>query len=255
MSQSQLQNQYVDSIPLPMHKLSQFMVSEMKQTLVALVATGSFNPPTCMHVRIFDLGKNALAFHGFHVLGGYMSPVNNGYGKVGLICAEHRIKMCQLATAESSFIMVDPWEAMQSSYQRTLTVLHRVKSALNSTISAVKEVRVMLLCGADLLESFSIPGVWIPEQILSICKDYGIVCIARGGKDMQKLISENSLFSENKENIFIVDDFEINISSSEVREKLSRGISVKGLVPESVINYIMSNKLYNSSSCQEEFLV
>lgn len=23
----------------------------------------------------------------------------------------------------------------------------------------------MLLCGSDLLESFSVPGVWVPEQV------------------------------------------------------------------------------------------
>ena len=26
-------------------------------------------------------------------------------------------------------------------------------------------LKVMLLCGSDLLESFSTPGVWIPEQV------------------------------------------------------------------------------------------
>lgn len=26
-------------------------------------------------------------------------------------------------------------------------------------------LKVMLLCGSDLLESFSVPGVWIPDQV------------------------------------------------------------------------------------------
>jgi hypothetical protein len=26
-------------------------------------------------------------------------------------------------------------------------------------------LKVMLLCGSDLLESFSTPGVWIPDQV------------------------------------------------------------------------------------------
>jgi nicotinamide mononucleotide adenylyltransferase len=84
----------------------------------------------------------------------------------GLAPAEHRIRLCQLATQDSPFVMVDPWEATQSSYQRTLTVLSRVEAAVNSrTFAAEEKVRVMLLCGADLLESMTKPGVWIPEQV------------------------------------------------------------------------------------------
>uniref|UniRef100_A0A7N0TY48 Uncharacterized protein n=1 Tax=Kalanchoe fedtschenkoi TaxID=63787 RepID=A0A7N0TY48_KALFE len=43
--------------------------------------------------------------------------------------------------------------------------------------------KVMLVCGSDLLKSFSIPAVWIPEQIKIICRDFGIVCIHREGED------------------------------------------------------------------------
>jgi len=95
--------------------------------------------------------------------------------------------------------MVDPWEAMQKGYQRTLTVLSRIRNSLckdgladqsiysedcllqHSTSSphffhnynqcVVRKnflsgsLKVMLLCGSDLLESFSTPGVWIPDQV------------------------------------------------------------------------------------------
>ena len=88
---------------------------------------------------------------------------------------------------------------MQKGYQRTLTVLSRIRNSLcrdgladqgiyskdcllqHSTSSphffhnynqcVVRKnflsgsLKVMLLCGSDLLESFSTPGVWIPEQV------------------------------------------------------------------------------------------
>ncbi|XP_074302591.1 uncharacterized protein LOC141634263 isoform X2 [Silene latifolia] len=97
---------------------------------VVLVATGSFNPPTFMHLRMFELARDALRSKGYHVIGAYMSPVNDAYAKKGLLSAEHRIHMCQLACRSSDFVMVDPWEAKQSNYQRTLTVLCRVKNYL-----------------------------------------------------------------------------------------------------------------------------
>jgi hypothetical protein len=67
-------------VPLPVEKLSYGSNTEDK-TCVVLVATGSFNPPTFMHLRMFELARDELRSKGFHVLGGYMSPVNDAYKK------------------------------------------------------------------------------------------------------------------------------------------------------------------------------
>lgn len=37
----------------------------------------------------------------------------------------------------------------------------------------------MLVCGADVLESFIKPGVWVEEQVKRILGNHGVVCIAR----------------------------------------------------------------------------
>lgn len=40
--------------------------------------------------------------------------------------------------------------------------------------------QVMLLCGADLVESFATPGVWKREHLQQIMGlEHGVVCIAR----------------------------------------------------------------------------
>ena len=36
-----------------------------------------------------------------------------------------------------------------------------------------------LVCGSDLVESMLTPGVWREEQVTSILRDYGLVCISR----------------------------------------------------------------------------
>ncbi|KAE9456580.1 hypothetical protein C3L33_11520, partial [Rhododendron williamsianum] len=117
----------------------------------------------------FELARDALKLEGFHVIGGYMSPVNDAYKKRGLISAKHRIELCHRACRSSEFIMVDPWEANQNTFQRTLAVLCRIKSSLveSGQISG-DSLKVMLVCGSDLLESFSIPGAWIREQASSL---------------------------------------------------------------------------------------
>ncbi|KAF9587010.1 hypothetical protein IFM89_020522 [Coptis chinensis] len=146
--------------------------------------------------------------------------------------------------------MVDSWEAKQSNYQRTLTVLARISSSVCESKSIPREsLRVMLVCGSDLLESFSIPGVWIREQVRAICRDYGVVCIRRAGKDIESVISADDILNEYKNNIKVVDELVPNqISSTRVRECISRRLSIKYLTPDEVIEYVKQQSLYLDSA-------
>lgn len=240
---------------LPLDKLAHDLIKQcsvqdansMKKICV-LVSTGSFNPPTHMHLRCFELARDALNLEGFCIVGGYMSPVNDAYKKKGLISSEHRISMCSLACKSSDFVMVDPWEAKQTSYQRTLTILTRIRSSLCETRLVPSELlKVMLVCGSDLLESFSTPGVWIPEQVRAICGDFGLVCIRRDGQDVEEIVAKDDVLSEYKSNIKIVDEVVPNgISSTRLRNCISKGLSIKYLTPDEVIEYIKQNHLYEA---------
>ena len=75
-----------------------------------------------------------------------MSPVNDAYHKKSLAPARHRVEMCGLASEMSDIVMVDSWEAEQPTYQRSLTVLHRLEQALNGQPSGVAQT----LCSLEL---------------------------------------------------------------------------------------------------------
>ncbi|XP_054778494.1 nicotinamide/nicotinic acid mononucleotide adenylyltransferase-like isoform X5 [Prosopis cineraria] len=218
-------------VPLPFDKLALKLVDEKSlhetisngKTHVVLVATGSFNPPTFMHLRMFELARDALNSEGYCVIGGYMSPVNDAYKK----------------------------KATQSTYQRTLTVLSRVRNCISKAGLVPREsLKVMLICGSDLLHSFGIPGVWISEQVKAICKDYGVVCIRREAQDVERTISDNDILNENRQaNIKVVDEIVPNqISSTRLRECIARRLSIKYLTVDEVIDYIREHKLYLSSN-------
>jgi len=53
----------------------------MVTSKVLLLACGSFNPPTLMHLRMFEVAKDTLRRLGTQVVGGVISPVHDGYGK------------------------------------------------------------------------------------------------------------------------------------------------------------------------------
>ncbi|XP_075668388.1 nicotinamide/nicotinic acid mononucleotide adenylyltransferase [Castanea sativa] len=243
--------------PLPFSKLSFGLIDNedsagatpKEKVYVVLVANGSFNPPTYMHLRMFELARDALNAEGYCVIGGYMSPVNDAYKKRGLLSAEHRLQMCHLASKSSEFVMVDPWEARQSTFQRSLTALSRVKSILCESGEVPREsLKVMLVCGSDLLHSFGIPGAWIPDQVRTICRDYGVVCIRREGQDVEKIISDDEILNEYRDNIKVVDELIPNqISSTRVRDCISRGLSIKYVTADEVIDYIREQHLYLNS--------
>uniref|UniRef100_A0A663LL52 Nicotinamide nucleotide adenylyltransferase 3 n=1 Tax=Athene cunicularia TaxID=194338 RepID=A0A663LL52_ATHCN len=89
-----------------------------------LLACGSFNPITNMHMRLFEVARDHLHQTGrYRVIEGIMSPVNDDYGKKGLVSARHRIAMAKLALQTSDWIRADPWESEQETWTETVKVL------------------------------------------------------------------------------------------------------------------------------------
>lgn len=110
----------------------------------------------------------------------------------------------------------------------------------------------MLLCGADVLESFGIPNLWKPDDIAEILGRYGVVCITRSGSDPNKFIHQSDVLWKYRKNIHVVPEWVTNeISATHVRRALRRGQSVRYLLPDDVLRYIQEHKLYNSETEQK----
>lgn len=233
---------------LPIDKLKwKRKVDGANRKPVVLVACGSFNPPTLMHLRMFEVARDALAKRGWDVVGGYVSPVNDSYEKKTLIPSKHRIDMCKLAVENSDMIMVDEWEAKQPAYVTTIRVLERVDEALNKGKAAQEpKTRVLFLCGADVIDTMAIPGVWADRDIEKIfSKEHGLVCITREEANIPELLEATPLLKRVGKDIIVVDEPVPNqISSSRLRAEVAHGHSIKYLTPDSVIQYIERQKLY-----------
>lgn len=216
-----------------------------------LVSCGSFNPVTFLHLRLFEGARDWLhATTEYEVIGGFMSPVNDAYGKKGLEKADDRAAMCDLALASSDWIMCDPWEAAQPGYQRTLQVLDHFRQFLQDpeTVPDLGErrVKIMLLCGADMLASMVMPGVWIEEQLRVILGDYGVVCMQREGSDPERVVHGSEFLYQFRNNIRIFREWIWNdVSSTAVRRQIGRGLSVRYLTPDAVVEYIAVHNLYS----------
>lgn len=112
--------------------------------------------------------------------------------------------------------------------------------------------QLMMLCGADVLESFVIPNLWKQDDIAEILDRYGLVCITRSGSDPHKFIHQSDLLWKYRKNIHVVPEWVTNeISATHVRRALRRGQSVRYLLPDDVVQYIQEHQLYNSDTEQK----
>lgn len=199
---------------------------------------------------MFEAARAELNKRGYDVLGGYLSPVNDAYKKPGLAPARDRVAMARAAASSSTWIMVDSWEAEQPHYQRTLAVLRNVESRLHQALDVQRgdsqAPRVMLLCGADMLESFATPGVWLEDQLREIFEGHGVVVVTRPGGNLPALLSqEGTVLARHRDHITVVNDVVHSpLSSTVVRQSVQQGLPLKYLVTDDVAVIIDERHLY-----------
>ncbi|KAL7421139.1 Nicotinamide/nicotinic acid mononucleotide adenylyltransferase 1 [Cryptotrichosporon argae] len=244
----------------PRHRLRKTMKDESKIPLV-IVACGSFSPPTYLHLRMFEMAKDEIVeSQTYEIMAGYYSPVSSYYKKGGLAPAAHRVRMCELAVEHTStWLMVDPWEAGQPEYQRTAVVLDHFDKMLNGDDPAGegrlvmsdgkrRKYKIMLLAGGDLIESFGEPGVWSEPDLHEILGRFGCLIVERAGSDVWAFLLSHDILYHHRRNVIVIKQLIYNdISSTKVRLFVRRGMSIKYLLPNSVIQYIHEHRLYREA--------
>ncbi|XP_046592591.1 nicotinamide/nicotinic acid mononucleotide adenylyltransferase 3 isoform X3 [Neodiprion lecontei] len=247
----------------------------MAPTKVILLSCGSYNPPTNMHLRMFEIARDHLHKMGSHiVIGGVISPVHDGYGKKELTSATHRCAMLRLALHNNDWIRLSDWETKREGWTKTRVTIQHHQNLLNSWLFDTHDIKhhseiedmdwipanvrkdanaeqnpiqVKLLCGADLLESFGTPGLWAEEDIDAIVGQHGLVVVTREGSNPNRFIYDSDVLTKYMHNIIIVTEWITNeISSTKIRRALRRGESAKYLLHDSVLDYIYKHGIYDA---------
>ncbi|EFN84921.1 Nicotinamide mononucleotide adenylyltransferase 1 [Harpegnathos saltator] len=182
--------------------------------------------------------------------------------------------MLRLALQNNDWIRLSTWETRQNCWTKTRLCLQHHQNLLNSILSNSNDIKhhmqiediewipenvknssdntpiqIKLLCGADLLESFGICGLWLEEDIDAIVGEHGLVVITREGSNPNKFIYDSDILSKHMHNICIVTEWIPNeVSSTRIRRALKRSESVRYLVQDSVIDYIYKNEIYDTKT-------
>ncbi|RXM28350.1 Nicotinamide/nicotinic acid mononucleotide adenylyltransferase 2 [Acipenser ruthenus] len=202
-------------------------MTETTKTHVILLSCGSFNPITKGHIHMFEKARDHLHKTGrFIVIGGIISPVHDSYGKP-------RVTGCILSNVNSPSttpVIGQPQNETRPIYQNTnitdnkptaIKLLGKVSESLgkiccvrphidrftfvdeNANLGTAMryeeiELRILLLCGSDLLESFCIPGLWKESDMEVIVGDFGIVVVPRDNADTERIMNHSSVLRKYK---------------------------------------------------------
>jgi len=145
--------------------------------------------------------------------------------------AEDRYNMLKLALANNNHFEISEWEIKKQEKSYTADTLEHFKDKYNVE-------RVNLIIGTDsLAEIFN----WHqPEYIL---KNSNLIVAKRNDYSFTKIMKDQRL-RKYEDNIHILDNSLIEISSTMIRNFVREGKSIRYLTPDKVIEYINKNNLY-----------
>ncbi|GBE27335.1 nicotinate-nucleotide adenylyltransferase [bacterium BMS3Bbin03] len=185
---------------------------------------GSFNPIHIGHLLIAEFVKEEFFLDEIRFIP-TATPPHKRYDSI--LSADKRFHMIKLAVRGNPSFRVSDIEIKRGGISYTLDTLRQITGQLN------KGDALFWFIGMDNLIDF--PNWHQPEEILKLCK---LIVFARKGfevEDVEPHLREQVLFSEAPL---------IEISSSTIRERVKKGLSICYFVPEPVRKYIQKYRLY-----------
>ncbi len=184
---------------------------------------GTFNPVHNAHIKVAEEAMDQIGLDKVILI-----PSKNPPHKPtrGLLDAEVRHEMVRLAVEDEDHFEVSRVEIERGGPSYTVDTIETMKE---------KFARVAFIVGADNLIKID---TWKqPEKLLSGCP---FIIAPRGGYKKEDFVGD---IFEGKDLRFLDMD-EISISSTDIRERVAKGKSIKNMVPRPVLNYILQEGLY-----------
>ena len=147
--------------------------------------------------------------------------------------AEHRVEMVRLAIADEPSFKLSTMEIERPGPSYTVDTM----AELSRQIGA--EDKLFFILGWDNL--LQLPQWHEPSRLVRLCR---LVPVRRVGYTTPDLDSLEAAIPGLSQSIIMLDTPQIEISASEIRARVARGLSIHQLVPEPVERYIKQHRLY-----------
>ena len=190
---------------------------------------GAFNPPTVAHIELARFSMEATGREGVVFVPSKSAYIRDEQGKDFAYDDRQRLRMLERAAESRPWMTVTDWEIQAETQPRTYETLCHLRDAGYAPT---------LLIGSDKL--YELETVW--RHVEDIAREFGFVCMTRGSDACAAMLREDAYLASLAPYIQIVETPEAlrNISSTAVRERLSRIRALQAEVAEMVPEEIMS---------------
>jgi nicotinate-nucleotide adenylyltransferase len=180
---------------------------------------GSFDPPHVGHLLVAADAFDALALDRLVFVPAAMQPLKAGQATAA--APQHRLAMVRLLVGDDARLSVDPIEIEREGLSYTV-------DTLVAFAERYPEAERFFLVGKDVLDSF---GQWRePETVLRLAT---VAVMQRQGESGR--LPAGAICVETRR---------VDVSSTEIRDRVRAGRTIRGFVPEAVAAYIATQRLY-----------
>lgn len=188
---------------------------------------GAFNPPHKGHINLAKEAIEQLKLRKLLIIPTFESP----HKATKLAPFDERAEMCRRAFLGIS----DKCEVEICEIERELGGISYTINTLRALKKRYDDARFFLLIGGDMLFSFT---EWYKYE--SILKECEVCAAARGGDNFSEMLE----YATEVGRIKVLPTNVVDISSTEIREKIQKGEDASEWITEDVRGYIEEKGLY-----------
>ncbi len=147
--------------------------------------------------------------------------------------AEYRVHMVRLAIADKPYLKLSTVEIERPGPTYTVDTMAELQVQLGT------ENDLFFILGWGSLTE--LPQWKEPSRLITLCH---LVAVPRPGYPRPDLKALEARIPGLSQRVILMDKPEIDISASEIRDRVARGLSITHLVPEPIESYIKQHNLY-----------
>lgn len=192
---------------------------------------GTFDPIHVGHLLLAEQARETGELDRVVFMPAHVSPFKIG---TSMETGEQRYEMVSLAIAGNPYFTISDLEVKAAEVSYTVNTLKQCRAIYG------EDAELCLILGTDAF--LDMDRWYMAEEIL---KEYPILVGNRPGRREMELIDTIWRFKERfGSRVVRVDMPRQDISSTDIRQRVAEGKSIKYLVPGAVEEYILTEKLY-----------
>ena len=148
---------------------------------------------------------------------------------------EHRVEMVRLAIADNPYFKLSTVDIERAGPSYAVDTIADLQGKVGA------EDELFLILGWDSLAE--LPQWHEPSRLITMCR---LIAVPRPGYRRPKLKSLEAGIPGISQLVMLLEKPEIDISASNIRGRVAKGLSVHHLVPKPVNSYIKEHRLYRA---------